>query len=168
MKAFLPDMHFSDIYSIDLAVLEERGIKCIFLDLDNTLVPHNCAVVPERLVQWIRMIRESGFLIKVLSNNNEKRVKGFCDTLDIPFSSGANKPFKAVFLKSAGELGFVPRECAVIGDQIYTDIWGGNRSGMLTVHVEPVQLREGLFFKFKRLLETPVIRKIKSGKGDLK
>ena len=45
-------------------------------------------------------------------------------------------------------------QTAAIGDQIFTDIWGGNRAGVYTILVKPVEVGgEGWFIALKRKLE---------------
>ena len=56
------------------------------------------------------------------------------------------------------EHGVTKDETALIGDQIFTDIWGGRRAGVTTFLVQPIKEVDTLFFKFKRYYEKKVIK----------
>lgn len=46
----------------------------------------------------------------------------------------------------------------MIGDQIFTDVWGGNRFGALTIMVAPLGPEIVPFIKLKRVAEKLVLR----------
>ena len=51
-----------------------------------------------------------------------------------------------------------------IGDQIFTDVWGGKRAGCYTILVKPIDVKsENFFIKLKRIFEKPFLRKVKRG-----
>jgi hypothetical protein len=47
-------------------------------------------------------------------------------------------------------------ETCIIGDQIFTDILGGNRVGIKTILVDPIDSREFIMTKFFRRLEKKI------------
>jgi HAD superfamily phosphatase (TIGR01668 family) len=168
MRCFEPKFYYKAIYQIDLSALWDIGIRGIIVDLDNTLVPHNDPHVTPRLADWILRVRKMGFELIIVSNNNDSRVKSFGKIAELLFISSANKPLKRGFLKAARQLGLGPDEVAVIGDQIFTDIWGGNRCGMTTVLVDPVLEKEGRLIRLKRILEGRYRRNLKTKNIDKK
>ena len=51
---------------------------------------------------------------------------------------------------------------AVVGDQIFTDVLGGNRAGCFTILTEPFDKNEFWFVKVKRLFERR-FRRVRNG-----
>lgn len=160
-KDLHPTLYYKTVYDTEFDKLMELGVRGIILDLDNTLVPHNDPEVPEKVRDLMERIEGLGLPIMVVSNNQKKRVEDFCTQLGIPCLPMAKKPMRSGFLQAARDMGLAPTQVAVIGDQIYTDVFGGNRSGMLTVLVDPVESKEDWFFKLKRRLEAPIMRSVR-------
>lgn len=153
LKRLLPDLHVNTVYDIDLEALKNRGIKGIITDLDNTLIEWDRPTATPELAEWINNVQHAGFKIVIVSNNNEERVKKFCDPLGIPFIHSAKKPFQTAFKRSKELLNLKPNEVVVIGDQLFTDVLGGNRLDLYTILVVPVAQTDGFFTRFNRRLE---------------
>lgn len=166
MKNLYPDMYVDSISSITASMLRERGMEAVVLDIDNTLVPHNDPNPTKEVMSFLDEMKKNGIKICVVSNNDASRVEPFCRKIGVRyFVSDALKPRAYGYEKAAEIMGLPPGKTAGIGDQIFTDIWGGNRAGCMTVLVKPITFRgENAFIKFKRLMERPFIRKIKRGK----
>ena len=94
-----------------------------------------------------------GFKITIVSNNNQARVAAFSDPLGIPFIPRAKKPFHKAFKQAKQLMQLQPEEVVVIGDQLFTDVLGGNRLGLYTILVVPVAQSDGFFTRFNRKLE---------------
>lgn len=107
---------------------------------------------------FFKELNDMGFLTGVVSNNSRARVERFCRPLGLMLFAQAQKPRRRGLRHVARRMGLSPKQMAVIGDQIFTDVWAANRAGMLSVLVEPVKKKESLFFKLKRVLERPVLR----------
>lgn len=157
-KLLRPDQVVGSIYEIDLTELRERGIRGVIADLDNTLVPWNGSLVDERLQEWLRNLREAGLELAIVSNNFPARVEQVSSRLGVLAVARAVKPRRRAFLSLAGRLGLAPCQVCVIGDQLFTDIMGGKRSGMHTVLVTPIDKREFFGTKIMRLLERVLLR----------
>lgn len=162
MKNLYPNLYVNSIALITASMLREKGMEAVALDIDNTLVPHNDPNPTGAVRKFLADMREGGIKICVVSNNDKTRVAPFCERLGIEcYVCGALKP-RGYGYEKASELMKIDREriCAV-GDQIFTDIWGGNRAGCFTVLVKPIMRKnEGLLIFFKRLLEKPILRRI--------
>lgn len=131
-----PDYLFPDIYEITPAWLRKNGIAGVIFDLDGTLSPLRIRHVDPRVASWLSMLKTEGFSIMLLSNNRgADRVRIFCGPLDVPFISHAGKPSKKAFSAAARLLNLSCDKIAVVGDQIFTDILGGNLSQMTTILV---------------------------------
>lgn len=157
LKSFLPSEHVKSIFDIKPEDLKKRGVKGIITDLDNTLVEWDRPMPTPELIQWFENMRAQGILVTVVSNNNEKRVGTFCEPLHVPFIHRAKKPLIGAFKKAARQMGVKLEEAVVIGDQLMTDVFGGNRSGFHTILVTPVSQSDGINTKINRFLERRIM-----------
>lgn len=143
MFSFLqPDLYSPSLLDIDLQLLKAKKIKGILCDMDNTLISWEKEEILPPIVEWFQEIKEMDFTLCLVSNGLEKRVKAISLVLDIPYVARAVKPRKGPFQKASQILNLHPKEIAVIGDQIFTDILGGNRMGMFTILVDPMSKKE--------------------------
>lgn len=158
---FLPSEYVKSIYDITPEHLQNKGIKGIITDLDNTLVEWDRPEATPEVIEWLKGMKDAGIFVTVVSNNNETRVKNFCDPLELPFIHTARKPLRRSFLHALGKMGIHKEEVVVIGDQLLTDIFGGNRKGLHTILVVPVASSDGFFTKFNRKIERRIMTKLK-------
>ena len=157
-KKFLPQIYAESIYDIDLCELKEKGIKAFILDIDNTLAPYATPVGDDKLKGWIEVLSEQGFKYYIASNNDGERVERFCASINVPYIAKAGKPLRRGFMRACEMMKVDPCETAVVGDQLFTDIYGGNRLKMLTILVKPISDVEGKFIKFKRFFERRILK----------
>lgn len=160
-KNFLPDEYVKSIFQISPDTLLEKGIKGIITDLDNTLVEWDRAEATPEIIEWVRKMEQAGLKVTILSNNNELRVKAFCDPLGTPFIFDARKPLRRSFKKALALMGLKREEVVMVGDQLMTDVLGGNRFGVHTILVVPVASSDGFFTKFNRKIERRIMAKLK-------
>jgi HAD superfamily phosphatase (TIGR01668 family) len=137
--------------------LRARGLKGVILDLDNTLLPYEAEAVPEEVLAWLQGLKEAGIPIYLLSNAKPGRFRRLQALLGLPGHAPALKPWFG-FRKALKALGLPGREVAVVGDQVFTDVLGGNLVGAYTVLVPPLAEREFFYTRFIRLLEAPFRR----------
>ncbi|NMB42043.1 MAG: YqeG family HAD IIIA-type phosphatase [Firmicutes bacterium] len=157
-KYLCPKQYVEGIHEINLQWLESKGIKGLILDLDNTLVPWNeCTVFPE-IEEWIEEIKEIGFRACIVSNNNSQRGRDLSELFDFPAFWKAVKPRRRAFRKALDLMGVKPSQAAVVGDQVFTDVLGGNRLGLYTILVQPLSRREFLGTMYVRKVERLVLR----------
>ena len=147
-----PDLVYDKIEDIDLSYIKNMGIKGVILDIDNTLVvPHTHA--DDRAIAFVNKVKSEGLKACIVSNNIYERAESFAKEVDLDFVCDGNKPSRRPFLLALDKLGLNSNEVAVIGDQIFTDVWGGNRMKMLTILVSPICDIENYFIKLKRMCE---------------
>ncbi|WP_042345761.1 YqeG family HAD IIIA-type phosphatase [Bacillus massiliigorillae] len=157
LKLFLPNEHVKSIFEITPQSLVDKGIKGIITDLDNTLVEWDRPNATPKLIEWFKRMEESGIKVTIVSNNDEKRVGAFSEPLQIPFIHRARKPLVRAFNKAILDMGIKKEESVVIGDQLLTDVLGGNRGGFHTILVVPVAQSDGLATKFNRMVERRIL-----------
>ncbi|QNU65404.1 YqeG family HAD IIIA-type phosphatase [Ruminiclostridium herbifermentans] len=158
IEKYYPDLYYDSIRHIDLENLKNRGIQGLILDIDNTLVPMHAKDADENAISWIAELKNKGFKVCILSNASEKRVIRFNKDISVTAIHRAYKPSGKAFLNAAKVMGLEPEKVAVIGDQVFTDIIGGNKVNMLTVLVKPIDEKEILFVRFKRIFEKLIIK----------
>ncbi|MCP8967199.1 YqeG family HAD IIIA-type phosphatase [Ectobacillus ponti] len=161
MKLFLPNEYVKNVYQITPEALLQRGVKGIITDLDNTLIEWDRPNATPELESWFAGMKASGIKVTVVSNNNEKRVKDFSAPLDIAFIHSARKPMTRAFKKALHTMQLRAEEVVVIGDQLLTDVLGGNRLGLHTILVVPVAQTDGFVTRFNRKIERRLMRNMK-------
>ncbi|MGI6035883.1 MAG: YqeG family HAD IIIA-type phosphatase [Limnochordia bacterium] len=160
LQALCPDEAHSRLVDIDLDGLLQKGIRALILDLDNTLVKWHEAEVPAEVDHWVDQAKARGFRLCIASNALPERVKLIAGRLGIPYVSGALKPRRTPFRKALMRMDVVSQETAVVGDQIFTDVLGGNRLGLYTILTRPLSRKEFPTTRMLRGLENWVIRKL--------
>ncbi|MCI3923185.1 YqeG family HAD IIIA-type phosphatase [Paenibacillus sp. TRM 82003] len=146
LHLMLPKQRVRTIYDIDLEELKRIGIRGILTDLDNTLVGAKEPLATPELAAWLQRVLEHGFQVVVVSNNNDLRVRTFSEPLGLPFVSRARKPLNAAFSRGLQIMSLRPQEAAIVGDQMMTDVLGGNRLGLYTILVDPIAVSDESWF----------------------
>ncbi|MDF2984611.1 MAG: superfamily [Eubacterium sp.] len=159
LEKYYPDLYYDSIRHIDLDMLKTKGIKGFILDIDNTLVPMHSKDADENAMKWIADLKNRGFKVCILSNAAEKRVVRFNKDISVLAIHRAYKPAGKAFLRAAEQLDLEPESIAVVGDQLFTDIHGGNKANMLTILVKPIDKKEILYVRLKRGPEKFILKK---------
>lgn len=144
------------IMDIDFVKLYEVGYRGVIFDIDNTLVPHGKPATPE-IVEFFVRLREIGFQTRLLSNNQKERVEPFAIAVKSSFICNAHKPSRTNYLLAVKEMGIRIDETIFVGDQLFTDIYGANRSNIESILVDPIHKKEEIQIVMKRKLEKIVL-----------
>lgn len=160
MEKYVPDIYQHSIYDINYQKLLNQGIKCIMFDLDNTLVAPSIKKPTDEVIKLFKKLKKMGFRVIIFSNSTKRRVKPFKETLEVDCSAFSKKPFKKKFLKVLSVYNYTITEVAIIGDQIITDVVGGNNIGILTVLTDPISKKDMFLTKFNRIIEKIIIRRL--------
>lgn len=163
-KLLYPKQHLNSIFELDPGELKSMGIRGIIVDMDNTLVPWNDRTVHPRLANWLAGLKKDGFRLCIVSNNSRDRGGQLALDLDIPAFWSAIKPRRRAFRKALAEMELSGEEVAVIGDQIFTDVLGGNRLGLYTILVTPISDKEFIGTRLMRQFERMVLRYLRRKK----
>ncbi len=155
-RRFYPDYEAESAYLLDYEALYEAGFRGIIYDIDNTLVPHGAAA-DERAIALFLRLRKLGFQTQLLSNNKEPRVKPFADAVGSAYTYKAGKPGRDGYEQAMEKMGTKPSETLLIGDQLFTDVWGARRVGIKAILVKPIHPREEIQIVIKRRLERIVL-----------
>lgn len=156
LETFYPDVEADSTYEIDFQKLYEEGYRGIIFDIDNTLVPHG-APADERALALFGQLQGMGYQTMLLSNNKEPRVKMFADAVESKYIYKAGKPGKAGYLRAMDDMGTTKETTLFIGDQLFTDVWGARRVGIVSYLVKPIHPKEEIQIVLKRYLEKIVL-----------
>lgn len=137
--------------------LRAWGIEALMLDLDNTLVPWGEDAPPPAVTAWLAGLRQAGIPACLVSNNLSGRVRRAARLLDLPVAAGRFKPSAAKLRRALAIMGTAPARTAMVGDQLFTDVLAGNRLGVPTILVAPLDPREPLRLRLVRALERRVL-----------
>jgi HAD superfamily phosphatase (TIGR01668 family) len=158
LRRLCPDIHVRRISELDPEDLKARGIRAVLLDLDNTLTPWRSHEVPPDIQEWLGRAQQHGLLLCMVSNSrNPRRLQALSERLAIPYVRDRMKPSRRGFVRAMELVGAPAGETAMAGDQLFTDVWGGNRAGLTTIWVDPLHAREFVGTKVSRLLERLVL-----------
>ncbi len=160
-KGLKPDLLISHLDSLSVEFLKGQGLKGIIVDLDNTIISWRGKTISEGIIKWFAIQQQAGIKFCIVSNNLSKRVTKLSRELGVPAISRAIKPRRKAFKRALLLLGTSPAETAVVGDQIFTDVFGGNRMGLYTILVNPLEQKEFVWTSFARKFERFVMHRIK-------
>ena len=160
MEKYVPDLYVKSIYYVDYKKLKERGIKCILFDLDNTIAPLSIKKPTKKIKDLFIKLKEMGFKIIIFSNSTKARLKPFKDELEVDCAFNCKKPLRRKFNLVIKEYRFTESEIVIVGDNIITDILGGNKVGITTILVNPISAKEKITTKFSRIYEKHIIGKL--------
>jgi len=150
---FCPHRFVESVREVSPQELKARGIEGVILDLDNTLVLWHQEEMTAEVVAWLENLKEAGLKQCILSNSVlSKRSERIATRLGCSFVRQARKPARSGFVRAMAAMGTVPARTAIVGDQMFTDILGGNRVGIYTVMVRPIHKRE---FPYTRYVSRP-------------
>lgn len=163
MKNIYPNLYYAKVEEITIQELIKNKIKLLILDVDNTLIDYY-KNISDSVINWSKEMKGQGIKLYILSNtNDEEKVKKVAQKLDIPYKHFAMKPLKRGFKYIQKETNIKPENIAVVGDQIFTDVLGGNRSKMFTILVEPIDKQKDYWYTaWKRPIENKIKNKYKT------
>lgn len=154
--AFYPKKYMDSTYEIDFEELYQKGYRGILFDIDNTLVPHD-APATRQSVELFERLHAMGFATCLISNNKEPRVTPFAEAMNTPYVYKAGKPSRRGYQEGMEKMGTKLPDTLFVGDQLFTDVWGANRTGIYSILVKPMNPREEIQIVLKRYLEKIVL-----------
>lgn len=160
-KYCTPDKQIGSLLELEASELQKRGITCLLFDADNTLFSHHATSADAKTIAKLRSLSKI-FRLAIVSNApGEERVA----SLDAYFNkklklgiyiskSKERKPCAGPFLEALSHCGAKPKQTAMVGDKLFTDIAGAKMLGIYTIKVQPVDAAsEPAYFLPIRLFE---------------
>ena len=159
---FKPNIKLERVTDITIELLKKYKITSLILDVDNTLSTHHGQVLTTGLEAWLENMKQNDIKMTILSNSNSKRLDPFANKIGLEYISLGLKPLPFGYLRALKRLGSEKRKTAIVGDQIFTDVLGGNAIGLKTVLLTPIKPETSLRFRMKRKIEAFLIKKLTS------
>ena len=156
-----PDYIFDTYDCVTPEFLSSIGIKALLIDIDNTLAPYEQDEPDEKIIEWFASLYAAGIKAALISNNHPPRVELFNRKLGLPAYADSGKPGRRTIILAMNEMGVTPEVTAGLGDQLLTDTLAVHNLDMVSIIVPPIKDKTTPFFKFKRWLERPFIKKYK-------
>ena len=156
LERFFPNEYLDSVDDIDLEMYYNQGIRGIVSDIDNTLVPHG-APADEHIIEFFKKVHAMGIDTCLISNNQEPRVEPLAKKVNSKYIFNAHKPSTKNYIKAMELMGTDKTTTLFLGDQIFTDIWGANRTGIQTVMVKKIDKKEEIQIVLKRIPEKFVL-----------
>jgi len=163
--SLLPRIIVPALTDVTEELLHSRGIKLLMLDFDNTIVPYTTSTPTEAMHRWLQDMSASDIQLCVVSNSHKDRVKVFCKNYGIPCITHAKKPFSKGIKECLAKFHADPAECALVGDQIFTDTMGANGTGVTSILVKAID-NHNIWLKLRHVAEMPFI--LMAGKRRIK
>ena len=152
----LPKLITDELTDLTPEFLKDQGIELLMMDFDNTIVPYTTSTPTEEMHRWLETMTASNIKLCVVSNSHKDRVKIFCKKYGIDCITHANKPFSKGILECLAKYKADPKECALVGDQIFTDTLGANCTGVTSILVKAID-NHNIWLKLRHVAEKPFI-----------
>jgi HAD superfamily phosphatase (TIGR01668 family) len=164
MNNYIPKIYKKSILDIDYKELKRKNIKCLMFDLDNTLLEIHESIPKEDICNLIKKIKKDFKIIIISNNTSKKRLSKAANELGVDYIKFALKPSSKAFRKVQKDFGFKKSEMCIIGDQLITDIKGGNKYDVLTILVDPLSEEELKVTGINRFFEGRILKKLSKNK----
>lgn len=154
--SLVPTHMVESVYWLIPERLKDHGVRLVLADLDNTLTPYEEALPSSALRAWKEELEQNGVTLFVVSNSRKsRRCPDFCEALGVSYVRHAGKPGTRGFREALAKTGVPAESALMVGDQIFTDIWGANRAGITSVLVKPISWGKNPFRRVRYAIETP-------------
>lgn len=157
--SLVPEYVFENYLYVRPEFLSSLGIRALLIDIDNTLAPYEQDLPDENIINWFAQMKAAGISCALISNNDAPRVELFNSLLSLPAYAKSGKPCKKTLLRAMRDMGVDETVTAGLGDQLLTDTLAVHKLGMISIIVPPIKDKLTPFFKFKRRLERPFMKK---------
>jgi HAD superfamily phosphatase (TIGR01668 family) len=157
LEVLCPDQMAASVLDINLGHLRAKGIRGLIVDLDNTLLGWDAVDIAPQTREWVMRTRRDGFRLCIASNGLNARVRTIANDLGVLAIAKASKPRKRPFRRALQLLGVTAAQAAVVGDQLFTDVLGGNRLGLYTILITPISRKELHTTRLVRCVERRVL-----------
>lgn len=135
-RKFAPAHAVESLPGVDIDDLWNRGKRLILMDVDHTLVHWGSEEFVPAVTEWVERAKAKGFDLCILSNTRKHdRLARLSEKLGVPTVRGKFKPSTVMFRLAMIKFKRSADETVMIGDQLFTDILGANRSGIEAIWV---------------------------------
>lgn len=144
---YMPKYRFRSVCDITAEFLEQKGIKGLLLDIDNTLIYDETLTPLPGVKEWVKHMQSAGIPMAIVSNAIAPRVYVTAKRLGISnYIYSAKKPKPDGLYRAAEKLGLPINSLAMVGDQLRTDMFSANAAGATAIFTD--RARDEKIFKF--------------------
>ena len=154
--SLLPRFIAGKITDLTAQRLKDMGVELLMMDFDNTIVPYTTDIPTEEVLAWLEEMKKSDIRLCVVSNSKRDRVKFFCERYGLDCITHAKKPFFKGIRECLTRYDIPAKNCALAGDQIYTDVLGANCADVTSILVKAIN-NHNFWLKARHVLELPWI-----------
>ena len=155
---YRPDLRIDRVEQLTRRRLQDFGVEGLLVDLDETLLPAAAELPTEQVVAWARSLTREGIRLVIVSNGRPDRVRRVMRALDVPGRALVGKPWPGAFRRAVRELGLPAERCAMVGDQLFTDMLGAKAAGLRAILVPPLSTGGMAHTRLLRRLERRILR----------
>lgn len=141
-RHFFPTYYARTVTEVTPEFVRSCGCSVVLSDIDNTISRVDAPDAVPEAERWMKQLAQAGISFGLISNNDLERVEPFAQKYGADYESHADKPQPDAYHRIAQRMNCRESDCLVVGDQLFTDILGGNRAGMRTVFVTPLCIEE--------------------------
>lgn len=154
--SLLPSLITQAVTDLSPELLRQYGIRLLMLDFDNTIVPYTTDIPTPTMERWLNTMLSSNVTVCVVSNSKRQRVPAFCTQYGLPYITHAKKPFSRGIRECLARYEIPAAQCALVGDQIFTDVLGANCAGVKAILVKAID-NHNIWLKLRHVAELPFI-----------
>ena len=154
--SLLPKVILPEVTDISAEFLRSKGVRLLMLDFDNTIVPYTTNIPTDQMIAWLDDMKNADILLCVVSNSKKERVKNFCRKHRLHCITHAKKPFPRGIRECMEQFAIPAEECALVGDQIFTDTLGANCCGVTSILIKAIH-NHTIWLKLRHAAEMPFI-----------
>lgn len=156
---FMPSAYYKALQDVPFADYYMQGYRYLFVDIDNTLMPHGSMHATEAAQMLIKQLQSANFQVILFSNAVQERLGTIAKELGVNYIKQANKPAAKKLLAYIRQESLVKDRCLIVGDQLITDVWAANKAGINSIWLEPISSKELWHIRLKRRLEAYLSKK---------
>lgn len=162
MTILKADRYVHSVDLIDVDDLRARGIRCVLVDRDNTLVPRDTNEPPAEIIEWVKSLHSRGIAVCMVSNNfHTDAVCASAEEIGCAVVHHAMKPAPVAIKVAQLMLGVPAEQTVLVGDQLLTDVLAGNLAGVQTILVRPQSTKDLWYTQIFRRFEKHVLNDAK-------
>ncbi len=159
LKNLRPNEIYLSVHQIDYEHLWRAGYRALVFDIDNTLGAWGCVEIDKQVRYLLNNLSSRGFALGFLSNDMGENRSVLKEQLSAwPLVWDAHKPSTRGYNRIIKLLQGTKEQTVMVGDQLFTDIWGARRAGVYAILVAPVSPQtDSVWAKLRRPIERWVI-----------
>lgn len=161
LKRYIPSFYAQNIFNVPLSFFKEHNIKVVLSDLDNTLDSYKVLIPSPRVVELKNKLNEQNIELVIISNNKEKRIKPYANSLGVKYLYSSGKPFGRKINAFIQKNNYRKEDILMVGDQLMTDVIASKRVNVKMLLTEPIVKEDQPCTRINRIRDKIVRKRLK-------